>query len=420
MDSIGIRPSIDWQWIIFAPNRKPNDFMNAIAKVVRRVGRVLLIDDFLSALQQPWNWPMDTRVYSVPGLPACQCYKILHTPERIRGISSFLRCLNTKRIVNDFDRLISSEDRLVVYDRPSQNYLVGRFRERLSIYIALDDMTLTVTGETIPGELEAERRLLNKVDVAICVSETLAQRLRDRSDPFRKPEILVVPNGYDDEIFNPGRHWPEPEGLRYVPRPRILVAGHISERIDWDGVIAASRLKPEWNWVFVGPTTREIKESMIKRLGLRGFFFPSVPLTDVPAWLVHSDACAVPYRLNPFTQASNPLKALEYLAMGKPVLSTRVPSLESYNAVVEWIDEGDGVSYVIALDKVIAQSNDANLKTLRRQAVANDTWTNRVCQFLEIVFSEVQKRLHSSENEIQNPFPSRPRTGREQSKELLA
>jgi glycosyltransferase involved in cell wall biosynthesis len=185
-------------------------------------------------------------------------------------------------------------------------------------------------------------------------------------------------------------------------------------------VIAALSLKPEWNWVFVDPTTREIKERMIRRLGLHGFLFPSIPLTDVPAWLVHSDACAVPYKLNMFTQASHPLKALEYLAMGKPVLSTRVPSLESYDTVVEWIDEGNGASYITALDKIKAQSNDANLKALRHQVVAKDTWDHRVCQFLEMVFREVQKRLPIPENKIQHPYPSNPRMERDITKTPLA
>jgi glycosyltransferase involved in cell wall biosynthesis len=263
-------------------------------------------------------------------------------------------------------------------------------------------MTLTVTGEKISGELEGERRLLNKVDVVICVSDILAQRLRDRSEFLRKPEIYVVPNGYDDEIFNPMRYYHEPEGLRNVPRPRILIAGLISERIDWDGVIAASRLRPEWNWAFVGPTTDGLKEKIFKDLGPRGFLHSAIPLTDVPAWVLHSDVCAVPYRLNLFTQASHPLKALEYLAMGKPVMSTKISSLKCYDSVIEWVDEGDARSYVIALDKIAAQSTDSYFETLRRHAVARDTWDHRVRKFIKIVFEELTKRSHSLENEIKS------------------
>jgi len=138
-------------------------------------------------------------------------------------------------------------------------------------------------------------------------------------------------------------------------------------------------------WVFLGPADEGMKERIARKFAKRGFYHPPVLVNDVPAWISHCDASAVPYRLNPFTLASHPLKAMEYLAMGKPLLSTRVPSLEGYDGVVEWVEEGVGKSYAQALDRILRQDGNPEIETMRMRAVADDSWDARVDQFRKIV-----------------------------------
>ena len=140
--------------------------------------------------------------------------------------------------------------------------------------------------------------------------------------------------------------------------------------------------------MFLGPQDRRIGEEIKTDLGVHGTCVPPVPVTEIPAWISHSDACAVPYRLNAFTQASHPLKGIEYLAMGAPVLSTRIPSLQHYDGVIEWVNEGDGESYARALDKLTNPSGNQERVRLRQQAVAEDSWGRRVNQFKRVVFND--------------------------------
>jgi glycosyltransferase involved in cell wall biosynthesis len=87
--------------------------------------------------------------------------------------------------------------------------------------------------------------------------------------------------------------------------------------------------------------------------------------------------------------ASSPLKAVEYLAMGAPVLSTRIPSLECYDGAIEWVKEGDGESYAKALDEIANQAGKQEIRQLRRRVVSRDSWGGRVKQFREIVFDAI-------------------------------
>jgi glycosyltransferase involved in cell wall biosynthesis len=137
----------------------------------------------------------------------------------------------------------------------------------------------------------------------------------------------------------------------------------------------------------VGPSDPGIPEKIFHDLGSQGFWHPPVPLKEIPAWIQNCDACVVPYRLNRFTLASSPLKAIEYLAMGSPVLSTRIPALQPYGDVILWADEGCGKSYALGLDKVPEEKKDFGRMKARRMAVSNDSWATKAQTFKAMVLN---------------------------------
>jgi glycosyltransferase involved in cell wall biosynthesis len=124
----------------------------------------------------------------------------------------------------------------------------------------------------------------------------------------------------------------------------------------------------------------------IARSSGAGMFLHSpVAHESVPAWIAHCDACAVPYRLNDFTRASSPLKAIEYLGAGAPVLSTEVPSLSAFGNAIAWVRQGDGASYAAALDAVAAEGRSAGAVERRRAAVRAESWGNKVQRFRDLL-----------------------------------
>jgi glycosyltransferase involved in cell wall biosynthesis len=330
-------------WVFFAVDAKLSSLRKALALRLAESAPVVVIERAVSAIRQPRRWPMHARVHGLE-------YRPFHWPERMPILGRLGRELNVRRLRRELDRLCPPGPRYVCYDSPSQAALAGRLNEACTIYLAIDDRTKTVAGLPIPGEEATERELLGQVDLVVCVSEHLAQVLRSRMPAKDPARLVVVENGFDERLFDASQEHVEPEGLRDVPRPRGLVAGHVSERIDWEGVAACRRRLPAVHWVFVGPADA----GMIDRVGRVGAHFrPPVPLAEIPAWIAHCDFGAVPYRLNAFTQASCPLKALEIMAMGAPVLATPVPSLLQFPGAVSFVRPGDGSSYASAVESLI-------------------------------------------------------------------
>jgi hypothetical protein len=85
--------------------------------------------------------------------------------------------------------------------------------------------------------------------------------------------------------------------------------------------------------------------------------------------------------------ASSPLKAIEYLAMGAPVLSTRIPALQPYGDVIDWVDESCGKSYALGLDKALEETADSIRIKARCMAVSNDSWAKKAETFRAMVLN---------------------------------
>ncbi len=374
-------------WVFFAANAKPTSMRRAIADRLAEKEPVVTIESPVSVLRTGKLPSLSARFGCRAGFEAYGNYQPLHYPTGFPGIGKILKLVNRRVLQRELDQLLrQGAKRIICYDSPTQADLVKKLNDHMSIYLAVDDLTLTVSGTPIEGEEMAEVSILDKVDEVICVSETLAKTLKSRMPAGRILPVNVLPNGFDERVFDPERGWKEPFVLRNVSRPRILVAGHVSERIDWHGIMGTVQKRPKWTWIFVGPAEHGMIEKIQCNLGGLGYYHPPIPSTDIPAWIHHCEVCAVPYRLNSFTCASNPLKAIEYLAMGAPVLSTEVPSLKRYEGAIEWVNEGNSASYAKALDKLEKQYGNHELGVFRRRAVAEDSWERRKSQFQQIVY----------------------------------
>ena len=365
---------MDRHWIFFAADAKPSSLRKALANRLAETEPVVIVERAVSAVREVARWPVRARRDGI-------VYRPLHWPQRIPGAGRLVRRWNLRGLRRELHRICPVGARFVCYDSPTQNEWVGRLGEHFAIYLAIDDRTVTVTGDSIPGEREAEQELLAKVDLVACVSERLADVLRKRAPDVDPSRIVVVENGFDERIFDPHKQYPEPTGLRDIPRPRGLVAGHVSERIDWTGIEACRRLAPDVQWVFLGPADVGMIERSC-RLGCH--FRPPVSLEEVPAWIAHCEFGAIPYRQNAFTDASCPLKALEFLAMGLPTLATPVPSLVQFDKGLVFVDEADGASYVGATRMLLGATPTANNRS-PSPAVKDYSIRRRLELFLRIV-----------------------------------
>lgn len=382
------------QFVFFAIRAKPSSMRRAVAMRLARTHSVVIVTEAASLARRPGLVRRAARATgtAAPGAP-CELTP-LHLPTRVPLVGGALERIDRALLTREFADVadpFGKSGRVVFYDSPSQNSLVGRLGENRSIYLAIDDRTVTVAGEDIPGEKAAERRLLAAVDQVICVSEPLAETLRRRVPERPELRIDVVTNGYDEELFIAEAAPPEPVALADVPRPRILVAGHVSDRIDWDGIAAFAAARPDVAFVFLGPADKGMGEriaALAAESGAPMRLLPPVAHATVPAFVAHADVCAAPYHLNAFTRASSPLKVVEYLGAGAPVVTTRIAALEPFGDVVYPVEEGDGDSYRRAVEAALADGRAAQARARRVAAAAPHSWSRKAAEVVRLVTGE--------------------------------
>ena len=217
---------------------------------------------------------------------------------------------------------------------------------------------------------EREDALLEHADVVLGVSPRLAERFGKTN-----PRTYMLENGADADHYHPARLarcTPHP-ALRGVSGPVLGFIGQVDERMDQDLLLEMARRRPGWTIALAGRIKDGVDVSRLEaepNILLLGY----QPYETLPQFAVAVDVFLVPYVKSPLTESCNPLKIHEYLATGKPVVST---PLEGIVLCRDYIELALGTEeFVVAADKVLADPEAGRAERLG-YAAEND-WTSRV------------------------------------------
>ncbi|HWJ42248.1 MAG TPA: glycosyltransferase, partial [Solirubrobacterales bacterium] len=169
-----------------------------------------------------------------------------------------------------------------------------------------------------PAYLDAYERVARRRLRVCAVTQTIVERI----DP--QGPAAVVPNGVDPEewlaVGSP------PGWLTRLPGPRFLYVGTLDSRLDVGAVLAVARAWRQGSVVLAGPIADP--DHLVRLHEEPNVHFPGPVPRDQVAALAHAaDACLVPHRRLPLTEAMSPLKIFEYMAGGGPVAATDLPPL---------------------------------------------------------------------------------------------
>jgi len=263
---------------------------------------------------------------------------------------------------------------ILVSTVPNACDYAGFFNEKRIVYYCVDDFSeWPGFNKDLVQAMESE--LISKADILIATSHKLFDYLKS----FHRP-LYLLPHGVDLEFFSslPAEEHPK---LRNIPRPRVGYYGLFDERSDVDLLKKVARSLPNVSFVITGPT--EIDITPLEKI--RNFYFTgSVPYNELPAILAGWNICMMPYKVNELTNAIQPLKLKEYLATGKPVIST--PIAEA-NKLARFIAIGKTPQeWTMAIETLLTKGMDKNRNELARWLKSED-WNNKAKTFLRYIVS---------------------------------
>lgn len=184
------------------------------------------------------------------------------------------------------------------------------------VYDCMDELSAFASA---PPELRrCEVELLTQADLVFTGGVSLYEAKRDRH-----PRVYPFPSSVDVAHFASARSVAdEPADQAAIPHPRLGFFGVLDERMDRDLLAGVADARPDWQLVVIGPIAKIDPADLPQRANIH--YLGSKPYAELPQYLAGWDVALMPFARNEATQFISPTKTPEYLAAGRPVVSTSI------------------------------------------------------------------------------------------------
>jgi glycosyltransferase involved in cell wall biosynthesis len=236
-------------------------------------------------------------------------------------------------------RSLGFKNPILWFYTPFSEPLLRRIPHSASVYECVDEFRSAkgFVRADVVGAMEDT--LLRNVDLTIVTQENLLPR---RAALCKR--AYCVPNAADVDLFaSVAKSSPAvPLELEKLPHPRIGFVGHIQYWIDFDLIRHLAVKHPEWSFAMIGPIGPLAKTGPVKGLA-NVHFLGRQPQNAIPLFLNGIDVCLNPYFTGELANNCSPLKLYEYLAAGKPIVSSEMPEARKFAGMVSVGESYDGV-----------------------------------------------------------------------------
>lgn len=242
------------------------------------------------------------------------------------------------------------------YYTPMPIAFTDQVRPRAVVYDCMDELSLFKGAPAVLKE--REKLLLQDADVVFTGGHSLYEHKRAQS---QHGNIYPFPSSVDVPHFARAREeMPEPQDQAGIPAPRVGFFGVIDERMDIELVGELAEMRPDLQFVMIGPVVKIDPADLphmpnIHYLGGKSY-------DELPEYLAGWDVAILPFARNDSTRFISPTKTPEYLAAGKPVVSTSIRDVvQPYGRDgLAWIADTAG-EFSAAIDEALASDRPARL-----------------------------------------------------------
>lgn len=276
------------------------------------------------------------------------------------------------------------ENPIIWLSRPEMIEHLHRFGEKLSIYHVVDEYSeyYGLAPERKKAIKETERRLIESADLCIVVSAKLYEGKSQYSD-----RVHLVPNAVDYEAFHaaPG----PPSEMADIAKPVIGYSGLISDRLNLRLLASVADTHPDWSIVLVGDELVANCGGELAALGRRSnvHFLGRKTVEALPAYINAFDVGIVPYQTDENADNCSPLKMYEYMAAGKPIVTTDFAVAREFSRVVYLAPDEQSFENCIA--EALRQGGRGPGIREGDSIAASNTWMHRVETISDIIRNEL-------------------------------
>jgi uncharacterized SAM-binding protein YcdF (DUF218 family) len=346
--------------------------------------RSIKLKDFPRILERIKNWFGSTRGFKSID-ENLSIYSPILIPLPYSGIAKLINSFFFNRILrywlnkNRYNNIVF----ITFLATPLINDFIENSSHVLKIYYSSDNHEMASQNKKF---LFSERDIINSSNLVFVTSQKLYEKFKNQNK-----NIFKIPSGVELEKFDKINEDIIPEDIKKIPKPIVGFIGGINNKIDIDLILSSAKNLKNYSFVMIG----ESENNLVKKLSIEKniFFLGKKDHSVLKNYVKNFDCGIIPYKINKFTDAIYPAKLNELLALGKPVVSTNIYEMNSYNEendnIVDVANTNEEFSNLI---KMNIENNSIEKLKKRNLISQKNSWSSRFLQITNIINKFIEEK----------------------------
>lgn len=278
---------------------------------------------------------------------------------------------------------------LLWYLTPMAVEFTSGLKPEITVYDSMDELSAFKGAH--PNMLKNEERLLRMADVVFTGGQSLYEYKKHRHH-----NIHPFPSSIDQRHFESGVGGPDPTDQSVIGHPRVGFFGVLDERLDIELLDKLALLLPDVNFIMIGPVVKIDPDTLPRHNNI--FYLGQKNYSELPFYLGGWDVAILPFAKNESTRFISPTKTPEYLAAGKPVVSTTIRDVVipyGEKGLVEIADDAE--SFALSIKKLLGRKDRSGWELMVRDQLKGNSWDITWSKMKDVIFSTLEGKEIAAE-----------------------
>jgi len=291
-----------------------------------------------------------------------------------------LTMASVRRAIRNAMDSLNAKNPVILSSSPWTEALLGEFEESSAHYFCLDDYTLF--DDVFQSVRNAEQEFIKQADSCFFVSDALRAKHGENAR-----NAYILPQGVDVAHFAKSG---SDTGVTAVPgnKPVVGFIGLVASWIDLELIARCAHAYPEAIVVIIGKVA--VNESLLPRAP-NIMYLGEISYDLLPGYMRRFTVGLIPFVVNELTVAANPLKLLEYMAAGMPVVSTNLPEVAKFEPLVYVAKNSDDFLELVGC---ALRENGLDRARQRKEKAAEFSWEN-ITENICAIIGDLEKQKGS-------------------------
>lgn len=352
------------------------------------------------------RWARETRVFYIEE-PICGKYDsnflktvYANSREKLTVITPYVREGMSELEINVYleesvDQIIkwyNIKDYMLWYLTPMAIEFSTHLEPEMIVYDSMDELSCFKGAH--PNMLKNEDLLLSFADVVFTGGHNLYEFKKQRHH-----NIHPFPSSIDQRHFESGKGSHDPADQEFIAHPRVGYFGVLDERLDTELLNKVAELMPDTHFIMIGPVVKIDPSQLPKQPNLH--YLGQKSYSELPKYLAHWDVAILPFARNESTRFISPTKTPEYLAAGKPVVSTGIRDvIVPYGelGLVEIADAPEDFS--MAITRLLKRKDAAEWERKVSEQLRGNSWDLTWLKMKEVIYATLERKTKIPESAL--------------------